>query len=221
MPRAFRVAPAGTALALALGLALVAWGLSARGPGPATTAKAAPHARPAGPAPPAAAATPARLLIPGIGVDAPIEQVGLTSNGDLATPADVRGVGLYRGSSLPGRPGSAVVDGHLDWYGGPAVFAELGRLRPGDPLQVTYDDGSVAAFRVASLATRPASGRPPAELFRRTGPPQLVLLTCAGPWQGAGYRDRLVVIAAPTDAAPTATPTGAVAPGGSRSPAPP
>ena len=32
------------------------------------------------------------------------------------------------------------------------------------------------------------------QLFRTDGPPLLTLITCAGPWVGTTYRDRLVVI---------------------------
>jgi len=143
----------------------------------------------------APASSLARLRIPSIGVDAPIDEVGVTPEGDLATPTDPTHVGWYRAGSLPGRPGSSVIDGHLDWYSGPAVFANMGRLHPGDLLEVTYSDGSAAAFRVSTMAIYPANRRPPAELFRAAGPPQLVLITCAGPWDGARYLDRLVVTA--------------------------
>src|SRR5207237_142321 len=102
----------------------------------------------------------------------------------------------YQGGSLPGAPGSAVIDGHLDWYSGPAVFADLGRLHAGDRLSVTYSDGHAVFFRVTSLVTFRADLRQP-QLFRTDGQPLLELITCAGPWDGAGYRDRLVVSARP------------------------
>ena len=38
----------------------------------------------------------------------------------------------------------------------------------------------------------------PGEFITTTGPPRLVLITCAGPYhQGSGYRDRLYVDAGP------------------------
>jgi LPXTG-site transpeptidase (sortase) family protein len=181
-------------MVLAASFALVAWGLaSVRQQAYAPTRPPPTLATPTPSA--AAAATLARLLIPGIGVDAPVDEIGLTPQGDLATPTDVSHVGWYRGGSLPGQPGSSVIDGHLDWRGGPAVFANLGHLHAGDQLHVTYSNGHAASFLVSTMATYPADLRPPAELFRADGPPQLVLITCAGPWDGAGYRDRLVVTA--------------------------
>src|SRR5437867_4208901 len=122
---------------LAAGLAVGAWAL-AGGHQQAQVSTSAPAAL-ASPAPSAAArAGPVRLRIPSIGVDAPVDEVGLTPQGDLATPTDPGHVGWYRGGSLPGEPGSSVVDGHLDWWSGPAVFADLGRLQGGDLLGVTF-----------------------------------------------------------------------------------
>jgi sortase (surface protein transpeptidase) len=89
------------------------------------------------------------------------------------------------------------MDGHLDWYSGPAVFANLGRLHAADRLSVTYTNGDAALFRVRSTATYAADLRPPAQLFRTDGPPQLVLITCAGPWDRTRYRERLIVVATP------------------------
>ena len=180
-------------IGLAAGLLVAGWA-GARVGEPA-------HARPPAVAtsPPSVTSTtaPRRLQIPGIGVDAAIDPVGVTTQGDLATPTDVSHAGWYRAGSLPGRPGSSVIDGHRDWYSGPAVFANLGHLHPTDPLSVTYSDGSAAFFRVSNLVIYPANARPPAELFRTDGPPQLVLITCAGPWDGTRYRDRLVVVSRP------------------------
>jgi sortase (surface protein transpeptidase) len=185
-----RLLSAGTILAASCVLA----GLSSVRPvyAPALVPASAPGKLPAAPV-----ATLVRLRIPGIGVDAPVDAVGLTPEGDLATPTDVSHVGWYRGGSLPGRPGSSVFDGHLDWYSGPAVFANLSHLHPGDQLTVTYSNGGAAAFRVSTLAIYSADLPPPPELFRAGGPPQVVLMTCAGPWDGSRYRDRLVVTAQP------------------------
>src|SRR5260370_6809121 len=74
---------------------------------------------------PARHANPVRLLISAIGVNAPIEEVGVTSNGNLAVPTQNpwEGVGWYAAGSHPGERGSAVIDGHVDRPGGyPAVF---------------------------------------------------------------------------------------------------
>src|SRR5260221_477146 len=67
-----------------------------------------------------APAPTARLLIPAIGVNAPIESVGVQPNGamDTARQSPWSDVGLYTGGPRPGDRGSAVIAGHLDRPGG-------------------------------------------------------------------------------------------------------
>jgi sortase (surface protein transpeptidase) len=110
----------------------------------------------------------------------------------MAAPQDVHDVGWYREGPPPGLPGDAVIDGHLDWYSGPAVFWSLGKLKPGDALQVDYRDGAHVRFQVASLGTYPYN-QPPPDLFAGGGPARLSLITCAGSWDGSQYNKRLVV----------------------------
>src|SRR3989344_5825214 len=59
---------------------------------------------------------PSRLLIPSIGVDAHIQSVGLSwrGNGDMGVPTNFTDVAWYNQGPLPGMPGSAVIDGHMD-----------------------------------------------------------------------------------------------------------
>src|SRR5258707_10909970 len=63
-----------------------------------------------------APAPTARLLIPAIGVNAPIESVGVQPNGAMDTPrqSSWRDVGLYTGGPRPGGRGRAVIAGQLD-----------------------------------------------------------------------------------------------------------
>src|SRR5260370_16594342 len=89
-------------------------------------------------------ANPARLIIPAIGVTAPVEFVSILSSGDLATPVQNQWehVGWYETGPKPGEVGSAVIDGHLDRPGGyPAVFWNLRSLHAGDNVIVIYTRG--------------------------------------------------------------------------------
>ena len=65
---------------------------------------------------PMPALTPVHLVVAAVGIDAHIEQVGVQSDGELATPPHDPwdDVGWYHFGPLPGKPGSAVIDGHLD-----------------------------------------------------------------------------------------------------------
>ena len=136
-----------------------------------------------------------RLVIPRIGVDAPIAPVGRDRNGAMASPASLDGVGWFNRGPAPGQPGDAVIDGH---YGveQPAVFRKLHFLRPGDEVDVVWPDGHTTFFQVTALQTVPADAHP-AGVFSRAGPARLSLITCAGAWvqSKSSYSDRLIVTA--------------------------
>jgi LPXTG-site transpeptidase (sortase) family protein len=142
----------------------------------------------------APAPSPERLLVPAIGVNAPVEPLGLDSQGRMATPSRADNVGWYSPGAAPGDVGNAVIDGHLDWTTGPAVFWKLGRLRRGDEMTVTRADGSQAKFVVQSTSVMPYDASTDS-LFTRAGPPSLTLITCSGTWdrQRGTYLQRLVV----------------------------
>jgi sortase (surface protein transpeptidase) len=145
------------------------------------------------PGPPApSTAVPDRLRLPAIGVDAHVESVGTTRQNAMDVPTDLHDVGWYAAGIRPGQPGDAVIDGHLDWYTGSAVFANLSRLKVGDLVVVVGVDGTAVTFRVTRVASYPV-GQPPSDLFNRQGPARLSLITCGGSWDGHQYNRRLVV----------------------------
>jgi len=141
------------------------------------------------PAPP-----PTRLLIPAIGVDAAVEPVGLDAAGRMASPSVPANVGWYRTGVAPGDAGNALLDGHLDWTSGPAVFWHLGSLRVGDPISIVRADGSRVQFVVDSSSLLAYNAYDDA-LFTAIGPPSMSLITCAGAWdqQRGTYLQRLLV----------------------------
>ena len=142
----------------------------------------------------APAKPPVRLQIPTINVDAAVEQVGLDPQGRMAAPVRTDEVGWYQPGAAPGDVGNAVIDGHLDWYTGPAVFQRLGKLKVGDQITVLREDGTKAKFTVDSTSVMPYDASTDA-LFIKTGAPSLTLITCAGAWdrQRGTYLQRLVV----------------------------
>jgi len=92
---------------------------------------------------------PVRMVIPRLGVDAQIRPLTRDSAGRLAMPARAAVAGWYAGGTSPGEPGSAVIMGHAgEFRGGPAVFARLDRLVPGDQITVYRADRTVARFTV-------------------------------------------------------------------------
>src|SRR5215471_3801651 len=155
----------------------------------------------------ARAAPPARLSIPVLGVDADVEAVGVDGQGRMGTPSRPEHVGWYRQGAAPGQPGNAVIDGHLDWTSGPAVFWQLHRLRVGDEAFVSGSDGTRLRFVVDSVSTIAYDANVDG-LFVTLGPPSLTLLTCTGAWdrQRATYLQRLVVHLSLPQTTPTEKP---------------
>jgi len=155
----------------------------------------------------APAARPARLLIPAIGVDSQVEPVALDAQGRMAAPSVLANVGWYRAGPAPGDAGNALIDGHLDWTTGPAVFWRLGNLRNGDGLAVLRADGTQVKFVVDSTSVVPFDASEDG-LFTATGPPSLSLITCAGAWdrQRSTYLQRLLVHASLAPGNPISTP---------------
>ena len=114
------------------------------------------------------ASVPTRLVIPSINVDAPVENVNITSNGDLGTPQKNQweGVGWYSNGPRPGESGSAVIDGHLDRPGGyPAVFWYLNQVQVGDIIMVVDAKGKTLRFRVTRTAAYPPLASPLQDIF--------------------------------------------------------
>jgi sortase (surface protein transpeptidase) len=142
---------------------------------------------------------PARLQIPAIGVDAVVEQVGLTPERQMDVPRTWMNVGWYREGFYPGEVGNAVVDGHLDSTGGgPAVFWDLDKLVPGDEVIVTYQTGDQFTFSVQgrqAYAFDTKDQQIIGAIFGSSLTPDLNLITCDGAWDHgkATYTQRLVV----------------------------
>ncbi len=125
------------------------------------------------------------LLIPVIGVNAPIESVGVRANGTMETPRQSpwTDVGLYNAGPRPGERGSAVIAGHLDRPGGnPAVFWRLRELHVGDEVQVVDTQGKTLHFHVTRIASYPPQQAPVQDIFGNTAGSFLNLTTCAGDW---------------------------------------
>jgi hypothetical protein len=150
---------------------------------------------------------PVRVRVPRIGVDSPLAVLGLDRAGALVPPADFARAGWYGGGPAPGDPGPAVLAGHLDSRAGPAVFARLGELRPGDRVEVRRGDRWLP-FRVTG-SLRVAKDRfPTTRVYGPTPGPELRLVTCGGDFdrRRAHYRDNVVVFAvaeSPADPLPS------------------
>jgi sortase (surface protein transpeptidase) len=137
---------------------------------------------------------PTHLAIPSIGVDAPVEQVGLTADKAVESPSQWMDAAWYKLGYQPGALGNAAIIGHLDSTTGPAVFWRVGQLKPG--AAVVLDDGNTTlTFLVQSVGTCPADNCPMQQIYGPANAPRLNLITCTGDWnpQAGSYTERLVV----------------------------
>jgi Sortase domain len=155
----------------------------ARGTAAAGTAHGYPHLLT-----PMARSVPASLYVPRIQVRAKIISLGLTPRGAVAVPplASPFLTSWYDRGPTPGQPGTAVIFGHVDSAKvGPAVFYNLGDLRPGDLVYVTLEDRQTAVFRVYSAALYLKANFPARIVYSYTSWPTLRLITCGGEFDKA------------------------------------
>ncbi len=143
-----------------------------------------------------AADGPTRLRITAIGVDTPLEDLGLDGNGALKPPADFGKAGWYAGGNKPGDNGPAVIAGHVDTKNGPAIFFRLRELKPGDKVEVARAERWIT-FKVLAVRRYPKNQFPTDEVYAPTPNPQLRLITCGGTFDHTrrSYVDNVVVYA--------------------------
>ncbi|HEU4999879.1 MAG TPA: class F sortase [Lapillicoccus sp.] len=158
---------------------------------------------------------PARMSIPAIGVDAPVETIGLDRRGTLdasgraplAAPVDQRKVGWYADGPKPGSgTGTVLTNGHT-YRDGSAVFQQdfPTRVQVGQEVDLVLDNGTTCRYRITTVwrDVDATNGYPQLVagegLYDQTGPERLFLETCSGPWLSSERRfeDITVVLATP------------------------
>lgn len=133
--------------------------------------------------PPLPRSDPVSIDIPAIGVSSNLLHLGLNPNGSLQVPplfAQPSQAAWYKYSPTPGQIGSSVIEGHIDTYQGPSVFFRLGALRPGNQVDVTLADGTMAIFKVTGVRSYPKTSWPWHVVFGSGDYPALHLITCGG-----------------------------------------
>jgi len=147
---------------------------------------------------------PLELQIPSLEVNASVVGVGLTSGNVMDTPKGPIGDPVwhtafwYRGSGIPGDPGTATFAGHVnDPLGRPEIFAHLQDLQPGDLIIVhlkyttidirfivdqikvySIQESSDPAVLAQIFGAGPVSGTGPQPAL--DGLSHLTLITCTG-----------------------------------------
>ena len=142
--------------------------------------------------------SPVLLKIPAIKVNAVIEQVGLKKDGSMDTPKLPKNTAWFMLGPKPGEIGSAVIDGHVNWWNGAySAFANLAKLKPGDRITVQDDKGVNIVFKVREVKRLAAAADATNVFISTDGKSHLNLVTCIGVWnkKTRQYSHRLVVFA--------------------------
>jgi len=145
---------------------------------------------------PSAGSVPVRLVIASIGVDTPLTAKGLDERGVMEVPDGPEDVAWYAFTARPGQGGNVVLSGHVDYRGyGPAVFARLGDLKPGELVEMQTMDDTVFRYGVTLAASYEAANAPAQEIVGPTSRETLTLITCGGRFDRTTqqYSHRLVV----------------------------
>lgn len=142
-------------------------------------------------------AEPVRLSIPRIGVTSGLERLARAEDRTLQVPQDPQSAGWYTEGARPGERGPAVLLGHVDSGGGPAVFYRLHELVPGDEVVVESADGSQTTFLVTRVEQHAKSAFPTDVVYSPTAHAEVRLITCGGAFDAASkhYRDNVIVFA--------------------------
>jgi sortase (surface protein transpeptidase) len=142
---------------------------------------------------------PVRLIIPAIGVDAPLIRVGQVGHSVGVPPlGDHNLAGWFDQTVTPGQTGPSLIDGHVDSYAGRSVFFNLKNLRPADQIRVLRADGTTVVFLVTWVQIVAKAAFPWHAVLGPTPYPALRLVTCGGPFDSltGHYIDNIIVYAA-------------------------
>jgi sortase family protein len=142
-------------------------------------------------------AVPVRLRIRSLHVDGTVQKLGRQPDGEIEVPQRTDVAGWYEYGPRPGRPGPAVILGHVDSQSGPGIFIDLSTVRPGALIGVDRADGSTVTFRVSKVSRVPKTVFPTDLVYAPSLDPTLRLVTCGGSFDRTrgSYRDNVIVFA--------------------------
>ncbi len=154
------------------------------------------------------AAKPISLSIPSIKVNSSVDDLGLNTDGSIEVPplTDPNSkAGWYDQSPAPGALGPSILLGHVDSAKyGPGVFYNLGKLNPGDTIEITRDDNTVAVFAVDGVRSYAKDQFPTLEVYGNLDHAGLRLITCGGTFNPASghYESNTIAFASLVSSGP-------------------
>jgi hypothetical protein len=149
--------------------------------------------------------SPNRIVIPKLKTAAPIVKVGTSPDGELVVPLDPKKVGWWRYGAKPGATkGTAILAGHINYAGVTGAMAHIGKLNPGDEVDVygtqNADRQHEVKFTVTGVRTYHKTRLPYKQIFDQSSVGRIAIVTCGGPFDAStgNYLDNIVVFAVPT-----------------------
>jgi sortase (surface protein transpeptidase) len=138
---------------------------------------------------------PSLITIPSLQISAPFEDLGLNSDHTIEVPKNNMGVGWFIYGAKPGQLGSFVVVGHFDSLKGPAIFTKLKKIKSGDKILITRDDGTVITYQADTISQFSQNNFPTKAIYGSVPYAGIRLITCSGVWdkQAGHYSQNLVV----------------------------
>jgi LPXTG-site transpeptidase (sortase) family protein len=145
------------------------------------------------------ASPPVRIIIPSVGVNAPVVPEGLDRHHALELPplSAHNLAGWYDKSAMPGQRGASVIAGHVDSTTGTSVFFSIRYLKTGDRILIEEADHHTVTFRVQWVQEASKAAFPAQAVYGYVPYPALRLVTCGGPFDSATghYLDNIIVYA--------------------------
>lgn len=144
---------------------------------------------------------PDRLLVPSLGIRAPLVSgsiVSVAGDRTLEIPSDPAKLTIFADGAQPcGTLGTVLVAGHVINGGVRGALWPLASIKPDALVFMTCADGTLTAWRAVS-AERTEKSELPQTIFTATGPLRAVLVTCGGPVMSDGhFRDNVLVTLEP------------------------
>ena len=139
---------------------------------------------------------PKKILIPSIGVNGYMQNVGIDQNKAVAVPNNIHIAGWFTQSVRPGEKGLSVIDGHVDGRTQDGIFVDLAKVKPGAEVKVEFGDDSSKVFKV--MAVDELEEAKAASVLFSQNPKvanQLNLITCSGNFNKSTkrYEKRVIV----------------------------
>ncbi|MEZ0109726.1 sortase (surface protein transpeptidase) [Catenulispora sp. EB89] len=91
--------------------------------------------------------------------------------------------------------GPVVIAGHVDSLHGPAIFAHLKKIKAGDPITITLNNGRRVVYLATSVVDYAKAEFPSQSVYGPRPDSELRLITCGGAFVKGQYVDNVVVFA--------------------------